>query len=132
MDYIRTPKGEKYVLRIYNNGLNSKRVLFEHIILDQLMLNNKFDFALPTAIKSIKGKSSGTGNEGVLNSGGLTHVVLSNGAEASLFKFIPGKFTLIIKSTHTCYFLYALCVCVLVCNYHGRMLTSSYLLVAYI
>ena len=93
MDYILTPKGEKYVLRIYNNGLNSKRVLFEHVILDQLMLNNKFSFQLPTAIKSIKGKSSGTGdagNEGVLNSGGLTHVVLSNGAEASLFKFIPG------------------------------------------
>ena len=76
MDYVICPSGEKYVLRIYNNGLNSARVIFEHKVLDELLSRTKLDFKIPTALKSFKT--------------GKSHVVLSTGAEASMFEFIPG------------------------------------------
>jgi Ser/Thr protein kinase RdoA (MazF antagonist) len=75
VQYVETQDGKKYVLRVYNNGLNSARVNFEHEILKQLR-PKKLSFRLPTTIPSlIDGKS---------------HVLLSNGAEASLFELIPG------------------------------------------
>lgn len=77
MDYVVLPSGQKYVLRIYNNGLNSRRVIFEHNILDALNAAGKFSFAIPKAVRSFKT--------------GLTYVTLSNGAEATLFEFIPGN-----------------------------------------
>lgn len=83
VQYVDTSKGDKYVLRIYNNGFNSFRVGFEMAILDQLR-DMKLSFMIPTTVKSIgEGKS---------------HVMLSNGAEASLFCLIPGtlpKLTLV-------------------------------------
>jgi Ser/Thr protein kinase RdoA (MazF antagonist) len=75
MDYVTLTNGTKYVLRIYNNGLNSARVSFEHRVLDGLR-NEKFSFALPIAERSLDGRM---------------HVFLSSGAEACLFKFIPGE-----------------------------------------
>jgi homoserine kinase type II len=77
-DYVTTPDGEKYVLRIYNNGRDSVRVDFEHRVLDALLSSGeKYSFRLPTAIAS--------------RVSGHRHVVLSNGAEATLFEFIPGE-----------------------------------------
>ena len=75
VQYVETGSGHKYVLRIYNNGLNSARVNYEHEILRQLR-PKKLSFKLPTTIPDLKT--------------GKAHVVLSNGAEASLFELIPG------------------------------------------
>ena len=63
-------------MRVYNNGLNSKRVKFEHDVLDKLR-DKKLTFKVPTTIPSLVTQE--------------THVKLSNGAEASLFDLIPGK-----------------------------------------
>lgn len=76
VQYVDSLLGEpKYVLRIYNNGFNSERTFFEHAILDQLR-EMKLSFMIPTTVKSIDTKAA--------------HVLLSNGAEASLFNLIPG------------------------------------------
>ena len=78
MDYVTTADGKKYVLRIYNNGRDSLRVDFEDRVLSAIIANGgDLSFKVPTAIPSaIDGKK---------------HVLLSNGAEAILFKFIPGE-----------------------------------------
>ena len=67
--------GSSYVLRVYNNGNNSAKVLFEHTILEQLSKMN-LSIRIPTALRSLDV--------------GMTHVLLSNGAEASMFQVIPG------------------------------------------
>lgn len=33
MQYVDTPTGERYILRIYNNGGETDRVRFEHSVL---------------------------------------------------------------------------------------------------
>jgi len=77
-DYVTTPSGQKYVLRIYNNGRDSVRVDFEHKVLDALLNSNQdLSFRLPTSVAS--------------KATGQRHVILSNGAEATLFEFIPGE-----------------------------------------
>ena len=83
VQYVDTPSGDKYVLRIYNNGFNSERVNFEMAILDQLR-SMDLSFMIPTTIRSLED--------------GQSHVKLSNGAEATLFCLIPGtlpKLTLV-------------------------------------
>jgi Ser/Thr protein kinase RdoA (MazF antagonist) len=78
MDYITTADGNKYVLRIYNNGRDSVRVDFEDRVLSALLASGgDLSFSVPTAIPSVID--------------GRKHVMLSNGAEAILFKFIPGE-----------------------------------------
>jgi Ser/Thr protein kinase RdoA (MazF antagonist) len=78
MDYITTADGKKYVLRIYNNGRDSVRVDFEDRVLSALITNGgDLTFSVPTAIPSMID--------------GRKHVLLSNGAEAILFEFIPGE-----------------------------------------
>lgn len=74
--YIEDNQGNRYILRVYNNGNDSKRVRFEHAILNQLK-DTKLSFHIPTTVPSLDT--------------GSTHVLLSNGAEASLFHVIPGK-----------------------------------------
>lgn len=74
VQYVTTNTGEKYVLRIYNNGGNSRRVKYEHEVLDNLK-NAKLSFKIPTFIPSLSG---------------ATHVKLSTGAEACLGNLIPG------------------------------------------
>lgn len=70
------PNGERLILRIYNNGRNSKRVHFEHEILRQL---NKvpLSFQVPHFLPTLEDPSK-------------TNVLLSNGAEACLVEVIPG------------------------------------------
>ena len=76
VQYVETSDSKKYVLRIYNNGLNTPRVKFEHEVLTQLR-KKSLSFKVPTTLASIvTGENS---------------VSLSNGAEASLFELIPGE-----------------------------------------
>ena len=72
---------DRFVLRVYNNGLDRPRVDFEHGVLQKLLDLSKTSFPLsfkiPTPVVSIKDNKS-------------THVILSNGYEATLFEYIPG------------------------------------------
>lgn len=72
---------DRFVLRIYNNGLDRPRVDFEHSVLQKLLELSKTSFPLsfkiPTSMVSIKDSES-------------TRVILSNGYEATLFEYIPG------------------------------------------
>ncbi len=72
--YIPTTD-KTYVLRIYNNSGNTKRVVWEHEILNRLK-KFKFSFQIPYPHVSTSGE---------------TYVRLSNGDYASLFDLIPGK-----------------------------------------
>lgn len=73
--YVVGPnENEKYVMRIYNNGFNSPRVYYEHEVLG-LLADKKFSFEVPKLLPTLKGE---------------TRAVLQNGAEACLFKCIPG------------------------------------------
>jgi len=76
VQYVEKSNGDKFVLRVYNNGNNLDRVIFEHAILEKLK-NRKFSFKIPTTVPSLDG--------------GLQYVPLSNGAQASLFELIPGS-----------------------------------------
>jgi Ser/Thr protein kinase RdoA (MazF antagonist) len=65
------------ILRVYNNGENTARVRFEHAILTELYkVKNQFSFQIPETLPALNG--------------GGSFVKLSNGAEASMFKLIPG------------------------------------------
>jgi len=66
---------DDYILRIYNNGDDSDKVKFEHLVLAEL---NKIpmSFELPAAVPSLENAR--------------THELLSDGSEASVFKVIPG------------------------------------------
>jgi hypothetical protein len=76
VNYVETGEGEKYILRIYNNGKNSARVKFEHEVLRQLG-DQKLSFQIPSTLPSLEEKKA--------------HVLLSNGAEACIFHIIPGS-----------------------------------------
>jgi len=75
VQYVTTPEGKK-LLRIYNNGLDTPRVKFEHAILEKLNSEHKFPYSIPNFQKSSKT--------------GTSFVKLSNGAEACLCDFIDG------------------------------------------
>jgi len=75
VNYVETENGNRYILRIYNNGNNSPRVKFEHDILREL---SKIDlsFEIPKTLPSLKDRQA--------------HVLLSSGTEACVFEVIPG------------------------------------------
>lgn len=73
--YVKIDSEINYVLRIYNNGNDDSKVVFEHSILAQLSLHS-FSFKLPQTIPSLHD--------------GKAFVRLSSGASACLFKLIPG------------------------------------------
>eukprot|EP01041_Mallomonas_annulata_P005582 gene5582-11242_t len=75
VQFLETPKGEKFVLRIYNNGFNTDRVEYEHEVLNQVR-KIPTSFKVPSFLPNLKD--------------GLTHIRLSNGAEACLCELIPG------------------------------------------
>jgi homoserine kinase type II len=75
VQYVTLPSGERQLLRIYNNGLNEKRVKFEHEILRQLNEMPPMTFKVPNFIKSKEGTSMSR---------------LSNGADACMCTLIPG------------------------------------------
>lgn len=76
VQYVETPGGEKYILRIYNNGFDTNRVKFEHEILRQLN-QREYSFKIPKMLPSLADSSQ-------------TYVTLSNGAQACLVEVIPG------------------------------------------
>ena len=74
VQYVDGPLGRVGVLRVYNNGLESEKVRFEHEILRQLQAQ-AMSFEVPRALPSRTGRP---------------HELLSNGTEACVFKVIPG------------------------------------------
>ncbi|KAG1667858.1 hypothetical protein FOA52_011046 [Chlamydomonas sp. UWO 241] len=74
VNYVETPEGKRYVLRIYNNGNKSEKVVFEHAVLSQLALQ-PMRFDVPRAL---------------LSRAGRPHELLSSGAECCVFEIIPG------------------------------------------
>ena len=72
------PQGEKYVMRIYNNGGNTKRVRYEHEVLASLdPMRDGLSFRVPKY-------------KGTLKDPKQTFVKLSSGAEACMCDVIPG------------------------------------------
>lgn len=74
VQYVETEDGHRYILRIYNNGGKSEKVVYEHEILKQLS-QQKLSFQVPTAKPSKAGRP---------------HERLSSGAECCVFEIIPG------------------------------------------
>jgi homoserine kinase type II len=52
--YVDTEDGKKYILRVYNNGGQSKKVVFEHEVLRQLGGRKGMSFQVPRAVPSLK------------------------------------------------------------------------------
>ncbi|KAG2434962.1 hypothetical protein HYH02_012158 [Chlamydomonas schloesseri] len=75
VQYVETPAGERYILRVYNNGNKSEKVRFEHEILRQLS-TQQLSFQVPKTLPSKAGRS---------------HELLSSGTEACVFYVIPGS-----------------------------------------
>ncbi|GFR42782.1 hypothetical protein Agub_g3745 [Astrephomene gubernaculifera] len=75
VQYVETPDGQRYILRIYNNGNKSDKVRFEHEILRQLS-QQQLSFQVPRVLPSRAGRP---------------HELLSSGAECCVFHTIPGS-----------------------------------------
>jgi len=77
VQYLTLDDGERYVLRVYNNGQNTERVRYEHAVLQQLAskAGSSLSFQLPVALPSPRG---------------LFFETLSTGDSAALFRLIPG------------------------------------------
>ena len=108
-DHVKLANGERFVLRIYNNGKDYPRIIFEHKVLLELLKTSSLSCRIPTPIKSIKD--------------GLTHVRLSNGFEATLFEYIPGRIHL-----YTCIFtiLHCIYIVLLMCILYSYIVLYSY------
>ena len=79
VQYCQTSSGDKYVIRIYNNGGNTKRVKYEHAVLAALdPVRSSLSFEVPKYL-------------GTLADPAQTFVKLSSGAEACVCKLIPGQ-----------------------------------------
>jgi Ser/Thr protein kinase RdoA (MazF antagonist) len=76
--YVKNKEGEEYVLRIYNNGLNTPRVAYEHAVL-RLLASKQFSFEVPVPM-SVRSDPTGT----------ATSVLLASGASACCFRRIRG------------------------------------------
>ena len=55
--YCDTPSRRRYVLRIYNNGNNLPRVIYEHALIS-LLKDVKFSFSVPQFLPSLKDSAS--------------------------------------------------------------------------
>ena len=78
VQYVDTTKGERFVLRMYNNGGNTDRVKYEHSVLDQLHKTgvDSLPFKVPTYVPSFKT--------------GSTMIELPSGNQACVCLNIPG------------------------------------------
>lgn len=76
MQYVETPDGTKYLLRIYNNGRKPEKAEFEHAVLAQLNAGPALSFQVPKALPSRNGRN---------------HEQLADGSDACVFFLIPGS-----------------------------------------
>lgn len=71
-------KDRKYVIRLYNNGMDTNKVIFEHLVLkylNELAPSFSLNFEFPKPISSKNGD---------------THVMLSNGIRSAIFHYTDG------------------------------------------
>lgn len=79
--YVDCDNGERYVVRLYNNGQETERVAFEHAVLaavEPRVRSSDAGFVVPRALKAKDGS-------------GKTYAVLPSGDCASVFELIPGS-----------------------------------------
>ena len=79
VQYVDTSKGERFVLRVYNNGGETERVRYEHSVLEQMQTSGlaaQLPYSLPTYLPSLKGP---------------TMVEMPDGNMACLSALIPGS-----------------------------------------
>eukprot|EP00557_Chaetoceros_sp_GSL56_P009736 CAMPEP_0176478626 /NCGR_PEP_ID=MMETSP0200_2-20121128/1285_1 /TAXON_ID=947934 /ORGANISM="Chaetoceros sp., Strain GSL56" /LENGTH=401 /DNA_ID=CAMNT_0017874573 /DNA_START=203 /DNA_END=1408 /DNA_ORIENTATION=- len=83
VQYVTLPSGERRLLRIYNNGFDTQRVKFEHMVLEKLqeMEGDKFYFQVPNFLSAMDCDGSEL----------PTMVQLSNGSQACMCTLIPGQ-----------------------------------------
>lgn len=76
--YVHVPGGDapSFVLRIYNNGNNTPRVVYEHAVMAALA-PLAFSFSLPRFLPALDGS-------------GRTHATLASGGQACCAALIPG------------------------------------------
>ncbi len=75
--YLDTPSGSTYCLRIYNNGCNLPRVLYEHAVIAALRPLS-FSFATPHFLPALSSAS------------GATFATVASGAQTCCAELIPG------------------------------------------
>lgn len=75
VQYVNLSSGNRLILRIYNNGFDTPKVVFEHQLLRHLNDQQKFSFQLPKFLPSKEGS---------------TMARLSNGSEACMCDWIHG------------------------------------------
>jgi len=79
VQYCETSTGEKYVMRIYNNGGYTDRVKYEHAVLAALdPMRKGLSFEVPKYMPTLEDPTQ-------------TFVKLSSGAEACMCQLIPGQ-----------------------------------------
>lgn len=79
--YVDCENGERYVVRLYNNGQETDRVAFEHAVLaavEPRVRESDAGFVVPRALRAKNGS-------------GETYAVLPSGDCASVFELIPGS-----------------------------------------
>jgi len=79
--YVDCENGERYVVRLYNNGQETDRVAFEHAVLGAVEPRVRacdLGFVVPRALQAKDGS-------------GATYAVLPSGDAASVFELIPGS-----------------------------------------
>ena len=77
LQYLTVDGKDRFVLRLYNNSNNAARVKFEHAVLRWLVDNVKtLSFALPVTLPALNGEA---------------YITTASGAEAALFRLIPGR-----------------------------------------
>ena len=72
-----SPGKDDLIVRIYRNGKNAARVIFEHAVLDKLSKMTSLSFATPKMLPSLFKPT--------------THVTLTSGDEACVCKVIEGQ-----------------------------------------
>lgn len=93
--FVNVPESERVVLRVYRNGGNTPRVVYEHAVLRALR-GRALPFCVPeplpvladVAAASAGGGGGGEGAGG--DAGPRTFALLRSGAAAAVFRLIPG------------------------------------------
>ena len=95
VQYVTGSDGSKYVMRIYNNGNNTKRVVFEHAILkvsNRPPRTSRLPEAEPVTLQALESVPTSFELPRYVPSkkDGKTHITLSTGTQACISQLIPG------------------------------------------